>query len=227
MEVGSLLLVHSPLVGPSSVRRLAAAAIATGVTATAPDLTAAVSADEPHRRYVDAAVAAADGLPPPVLVVGHSGAGVFLPAIGSGVGADRGLIFLDAVVPTTAGAHRTPPEMHELLDRQTVDGSLQPWLAWWPAEVVARLLPDPADRAELAADLPRVPRGFYDVDVQVPAGWSDRRCGYVQLSAAYATDADEARTRGWPATELDSSHLGPHTEPGRVLAAVLDVAHRI
>lgn len=223
----SFLFVHSPLVGPSSLRRLADAAAATGHSTVLPDLTSAVGRDDPHRSYRSAAVDAARSLPGPPVVVGHSGAGAFLPSIGSAVDRCAGLVFLDAVVPPEQGRHRTPDGVLALLDAQTVDGVLRRWLDWWPGEVVERLLPDPPDVEELARDMPRVPRAFYDVDVDVPDGWSRGPCGYLQLSGAYAAEFDEATRRGWPATSIDTTHLGQHTATGLVLRALLGLVDQL
>jgi hypothetical protein len=221
--VESLLLVHSPLVGPSSLRRLAELATTKRAEAALPDLTAMVIAQHPHEDYIARAVEAAGGLTPPVVVIGHSGAGPFLPRIGAAIGRSSVLVFVDAVVPPASGSHRTAQAMKELLDKQTVDGTLQRWLDWWPPVVVAEILPHLADREALAADMPRLPRAFYDLDVAVPPRWSQRACGYVQLSEAYDADHAEAVARGWPTRRLASTHLATHTEPDQVLNAIRHV----
>ncbi len=96
---GSLLLVHSPLVGPSSWAALAQRAAAQGVDATVPDLTQVAEAEPPRwKMLVDTAVTAADCLDGPVVAIGHSGAGAYLPEIGQRLGDYLGaLIFVDAV----------------------------------------------------------------------------------------------------------------------------------
>lgn len=171
--------------------------------------------------FVDTAADAAAGLPGPVVVVGHSGAGAFLPAIGERLGGRRGwLVFVDAVVPPQFGTYETPAKMKVLLDERTVDGYLPRWLDWWPSDVVEQLLPDLRDRQLLMRDMPRLPRSFYDEVVPVPTGWSEHSCAYLQLSAAYETEFDEAGTRGWPRMQLHASHLSIHTEPARVVDAV-------
>lgn len=188
------------------------------------------ASDRPHDAYRRIAVDAARTLTEPPLLVGHSGAGAFLPAIAAAIGGSTALLFVDAVIPPTHGPHRTPDEMKELLDGQSVDGLLRRWLDWWPADVIERLLPDPADREELAADMPRVPRSFYDADVDVPPGWSDgsdARCAYLRLSSAYDAELHEAERREWPTAALASTHLGTHTEPGRTLHALLELTDRI
>lgn len=219
--VGSLLLVHSPLVGPSSLRRLAEGARFRGHEVFLPDLTSVATADSPRwEAYASRAVASVGDLSVPIAVVGHSGAGAFLPAIGEAVNDLAALIFVDAAVPACAGVHQTDDRMRELLDNQTSDGLLLPWLDWWPTEDVADLLPDSADRELLATDMPRLPRSFYDDDVSLPTGWSQWHCGYLRLSSAYEAEFEEARVRGWRRTSIDGTHLSVHTHPEAVLDAI-------
>lgn len=218
----SFLLVHSPLVGPSSWVRFAQRVGEQDADVAVPDLTQIAKAEPPWwTRLVDTAVAAADGLDSPIVVVGHSGAGAYLPEMGQRLGDRLGaLIFVDAVVPPRQGAHQTPIGMKQLLDEQTIDGMLLPWLDWWPTAAVEELLPNPTDREVVAADMPRLPRSFYDEEIPVPEGWSGRWCGYLVSSAAYDAEFQEAGNRGWPRTAIDGTHLSVYTEPDRVLRAI-------
>lgn len=184
-------------------------------------------AAHPHEDYTNRAIEAAGDLESPVAVIGHSGAGPFLPPIGAAIGPATVLVFVDAVVPPESGLHRTPDPMREMLDRQTVNGMLQRWLDWWPPGVVAELLPDRADREQLAADMPSLPRAFHDHDVAVPPRWSEQPCGYVQLSAAYDADHSEAMARGWPTQQLTATHLAVFTAPSEVLEAIRRVIDQI
>lgn len=222
--VHSLLLVHSPLLGPSSLARLRAEAARAGRHVMLPDLTATAGSSDPHDTYIRLAVEAGSALRGETLIVGHSGAGVFLPLIAAELGGPASLVFVDAVVPPRSEPHQTPDRLAALLDEQSVDGVLRPWLDWWPPGVIDQLLSNPADQAKLRADIPQLPRSFYDRDVPMPAGWSDQRCGYMQLSAAYNAERTEAESRGWPTTKLDESHLAVHTAPGDTLEAILGIA---
>ncbi len=219
---GSLLLVHSPLVGPSSWAAFAQRAAAQGVDAIVPDLTGVALAEAPKwEMLVDTAVAAADGLDGPMVVVGHSGAGAYLPEIGQRLGDYLGaLIFVDAVVPPREGVHQTSAGMKQPLGEKTIDGTLLRWLDWWPTATVEELLPHAADREVLCADMPRLPRSFFDEGVPVPDGWSDRSCAYLKLSGAYDSAFEDAGSRGWPRMSVDGTHLSIHTEPDRVLSAI-------
>jgi hypothetical protein len=89
-----------------------------------------------------------------------------------------------------------------------------------------RLVPDAALRTALEEDMEAVPRAYFDEEVPVPTGWSDRRIGYLRLSAAYDDDAREAAARGWPVVHLDGQHLDIATRPADVAAALRRLAGR-
>ncbi len=221
----SLLLIHSPLTGPSVWSALAAVARGGSWEVAAPDLTSVATASPPAwRTLVELANAAASTLEPPIVIVGHSGAGVFLPLIGRGLG-DRlaALVFVDAVVPPEVGAHQTAAGLAAMLDGQTEDGLLKEWLDWWPEDVISEILPDPEDRRLLRSDMPRLARSFYAEEVPVPEHWSQWPCRYLQLSAAYDLDRDEAVRRRWRTARLEGTHLSVHTEPRAVFRAVLEL----
>ncbi|MEO6572079.1 MAG: alpha/beta hydrolase [Ilumatobacteraceae bacterium] len=217
----TLLLVHSPLVGPSSFRPVLELARDRGIEVRLPDLTGVASAaPTPWRRMVDVAVHCADGIDD-LVVVGHSGAGAVLPQIAHRLG-DRcsALIFVDAVVPPSSGAHRTAGRMLEFLDRLTVDGRLPAWIDWWPQDRVDAMVGSMAAQDELRADMPHLQRSFYDDAIPVPTGWSDAPCAYLQLSRAYDQERSDAAAFGWPSSTIDGTHLSTYTDPSTVLDAV-------
>ena len=226
---GSLLLVHSPLVGPSSWGPFADAAIQRGIDVVCPDLTGVADVKAPRWPYfIATAVDAAKRLKS-TIVVGHSGAGAVLPAIGEQLG-DRlsALVFVDAVVPPIGGAYRTPAEMVGLLDEKTANGILLKWLDWWPAEDVEDLLPRLDDRTAVAADMPRLPRSLYEEEVSVPQSWSAAmRCGYLKLSDAYDEEYAEAQARHWSRVKLEETHFSIYTDAETVLNGLLGLLGEI
>jgi len=121
----SFLFVHSPLVGPSTLRRLADLVATTGRAVALPNLSPMATSAHPHEVYTNWAIEAAGDLAPPVVVIGHSGAGPFLPTIAAGVGPGTALVFVDAVVPPESGEHRATESMKVMLDQQTVNGMLR------------------------------------------------------------------------------------------------------
>ncbi|HEX2029190.1 MAG TPA: alpha/beta hydrolase [Nitriliruptorales bacterium] len=218
----SFLLVHSPLLGPSSWAATAGVLVDRGCEVAVPGLTGVAEAAPPlWQRFIDGATMATERLQAPIVVVGHSGAGAFLPAIAEHLG-DRlsALVFVDAVVPPHGGAHETPSALQSLLDEQTVDGRLRRWLDWWPEDVVGQLLPDPSERELLRRDMPQLPRSYFDEAVPVPDDWSRRPCAFLKLSHAYQAEYVEAGARGWTRQKIDGNHLSILTEPARVVDAI-------
>ncbi|HEX9766137.1 MAG TPA: alpha/beta fold hydrolase [Nitriliruptorales bacterium] len=218
----SVLLVHSPLVGPSTWAPSAELLRSHGLDVQVPDLTTVAHTSGPMwQAFVEAAAEDAGKLSGDLAVVGHSGAGVFLPAIAEAVD-DRAasLIFVDAVIPPASGVHDTPANIKALLDGQTVDGRLRPWLAWWDDQVVTGLIPDVDERSMLLAEMPSLPRSFYDESVPVPAGWMNRACAYLRLSDAYAAEYARAAEHDWRRLAIDADHLAIRTRPAEVVAAI-------
>jgi len=243
-----VLLVHSPLVGPSTWEPLASLLRRRGLTVALPDLRAALDAPPPiwaalvtratenlvpgvlgpvrdgirHER--DREPDAGGGVAPPPglgpIVVGHSGAGVLLPAVAARLDA-ASMVFVDALVPPTEGAFTPSVGFRAFVDGLPQhDGRLPPWTTWWGPDAMVDLVPDPALRGVIEADGPAVPRALYDEAVPVPDGWSDRPAAYLQLSPAYDAEAAEARRRGWPVERLTGGHLDLATRPSDVLAAL-------
>src|SRR5262245_29064724 len=97
------VLIHSPLVSPSTWSHVAAELrldqIETVVPALADD-----NPDVPYwRQHVDSVVRALENMPPDrsLVLVGHSGAGALLPSIGEATNQQiAGYIFVDAGIPT-------------------------------------------------------------------------------------------------------------------------------
>lgn len=220
----NLLLVHSPLVGPSVWRPLVAHLTWLGATVACPDLTdAVVDSVEPSgpsrmQRFVDTAAGAAVG--DEIVLVGFSGAGVLLPNIAARLGGRIALtVFVDAVVPPSTGHHELGEQFVAFLDTQTVDRVLRSWIDWWP-DAVAKMLPDETLRQAIAADMPRVPREFYDETLDVPVRWTEGEHRYLQLSRAYEADRDLAVSYGWPCIAIDGTHLTIATDPGAIVEAL-------
>src|SRR5512132_1789846 len=157
MDAGTLVLLHSPLVGVESWGRLPEALGRGGVAAVA----VAVDGDDRPpfaERYVGEAV---DGMlanparAGPLVLVGHSGAGPLLAAVGAGLRAAgrpcAGYLFCDAGLPRD-GASRLEllavedPAMAEAFRAELERGGRFPE---WGDTDLAPLVPDPAARAAL------------------------------------------------------------------------------
>lgn len=221
-DVNQMLLIHSPLLGPSSWQPMASEAEHRGYSTLVPDLTPVQHASLPFwKAFVDLTMEAVLPGNDHITVIGHSGAGVFLPLIGNGIG-DRldTMVFVDALIPATHGTHNTPAKDGEMLAKVADDGWLLPWTEWWPRELMAELVPDEDDWARIGQDVPRLPLAFYDDPIPMPDDWTSMPAGYLRLSQAYDEHLDTALSLGWPARSIDSNHLATLTEPPLVLDAV-------
>jgi hypothetical protein len=227
------VLAHAPLVGPSTWRWAADVLATEGRGVAVPDLH---GAPEPSRRGYIAQIASAIPTSGEVVLVGHSGSGPLLPfaAAAARTAAHVTFVFVDAGLPPLGGdsrdehpvlraaglSSRAPSFAH----RVQPDGHLPPWHTWWGEDGMARLVPDHNRRAEITADIPRLPLAFYDEGAPVPTGWAEAPAGYVLLSETYRLWADAALSYAWPVEEVPGTHLEIVNSPSAVAAAIVRVA---
>lgn len=223
----SLVLVHSPLVGPDSWEAVGSNLGRHGERVALPDLTKALASGPPYwPREVEAIAAATSS---PAILVGHSRAGLVLPAATRAIRRVEGCIFVDARLPRPGASwfDTAPPELAERLRRMGRDGWLPPWPDWWGPAELARLLPDPAVRTRFVAGCPRLPFALFEEVLPEVPGWPQAPCAYLRLSEEYRELCDEARRLGWPVIELASHHLGLLTDPETVADAILELAGQL
>lgn len=202
MAAAGFVLVASPFTGPLAWSRVA---------------------DGLRARGLRVAVYGTDELiEPPIVLVGHSGAGSRLPAIAGQLGGVERAIYVDALLPHPgrSWAQTVPVAFVERLESQAVDGLLPPWPEWWGEDAMRALLGDDALRASFVAGCPRVPvADLHHVMPEVP----DPPSAYMQLSTTYESETAAARERGWPTTVLDLHHLALLSDPGAVADALLEI----
>jgi hypothetical protein len=231
MREPAYVLVHSPLVGPLTWRPTADHLAADGRRTVVPTLVDAVVGPPPRYAAMADAVLGAVGDADGVVLLVHSGAGALVPSIvARAPWTVHATVFVDATLPApcVAWADTVAPEMiGRLRGSAGPDGLLPPWHEWFPADVIAQVLPDPEVRAAVIAEIPRVPLAYLDEVAPPHDGWQDVPCGYVQLSAPYADAAAEAERRGWAVTRHASHHLGTVTEPDVVASTILTVLDRM
>lgn len=216
------LLVHSPLVGPTTWRWVADALRAAGHDVEVPDLRPAAATG----RVEEVVRAVASAVPPGwsrPLLVGHSGAGFFLPLSGARVDAAE-LVFVDAGLPPCDGRAAPGDDFIDRLRSLAVDGTLPPWSSWWGDDVMAALVPDELRRSHLVEEMAELPLALFDSPVAMPAGWCDAGVSYLLLSEAYRDDARRARALGWPLVERLGGHLDLVTHPDVVAEAIEELA---
>ena len=221
-----VVLVHSPLVGPSTWTPVAGELGRRGHAAAVPVLDHEPNGD--WRRWVGQIGDVVQALPGPVVVAGHSGGGLLLPCVTTEVARSGGcLVFVDAGLPEASGETPVvPPSFREFLAGLAGDdGMVPPWPQWWGDEAMCDLVPDQAQRAAVAAEAPSLPLAYFDQRVSSPAGWDAVPCAYLQLSEAYDDAAADARARGWPVeSTAGAQHLHTVVAPGVVADALLRLA---
>ncbi len=222
------VLIHSPLVGPSTWTPVARELERRGRQVVVPSLLSAVTAPPPQWRYcVDDVRAATSMLSNPIVLVGHSGGGLLLPAItGAVTTAVSRLIFVDSGVPASTGeTPQAPPSLLAHLRTLAVNGILPPWSTWWGEEAMRELVPDQAARAALERELPSLPLSYFEQSVPSPAGWDRVPCAYLLLSDAYRDAASDARAREWRVEEIaGAQHLHLVVAPATLTDVLIQLA---
>jgi hypothetical protein len=222
--VAHYVLLHSPLVGPTTWKWVAEELRSGGDTVVVP--TVAVATLSAGWRTVVSEFA--DQVPnaPDMVFVAHSGAGPLLPSIvGRARAVDPSLIFVDAGIPSvSAPTPLVPDGMLKELTKIAENGVLPPWSDWFGPEVMEELIPDLEMRRLVASDLPRLPLSYFSDAVPPVRPWPAADNGYILLSEAYEDEASEAARRGWDVVELFGRHLDIVSRAREVADAVRRVA---
>jgi hypothetical protein len=132
-------------------------------------------------------------------------------------------VFVDAILPGSTGRTPLAPEtaLPHLAALADSDGLLPPWTAWWDEADVAAMFPDDETRRRIEAEEPRRPLTYFSQSVDTPTGWDERPAAYVAFGDTYATERDDAESRGWPTLTLAGAHLHMLVDPDAVASAIL------
>lgn len=226
--VNTIVLIHSPLVGPMIWQRTAEILTGRGYPVVVPSLSGIADKGPPYyERFADAIASdvcksASDN----VAFVVHSGAGGLVP---SAVAASKvpvsSIVFVDALLPHPGSSwlDTTAAPMRERLRGLASNGLLPPWNKWFAPSTVETLLPDQTMREGFIADLPQLPLQYFETPAPISESWNGSRHGYLQLSAGYEQEADAAERFGWLTSRKISNHLAMLTRPDEVA----DTVHRM
>jgi pimeloyl-ACP methyl ester carboxylesterase len=223
-QAPSLVLVHSPLVGPATWDALAPALVEWGYSVVVPDMTSTVTQGAPYwPRQVDIVSRAVEV--GPVVLIGHSGAGPLLPAMANASRQVAACLFLDAGLPTPgkSWSQEAPSDVVAQLWGMARDGWVPPWPRWWTPEQLQAMLPDPVRRARFIAGCPPLPLAMFEEPRPREPTSLQPAAGYLQPSKVYQAEADRSRWYGWPVAELHSHHLAMLTQPELVGGALVDL----
>ncbi|WP_433263981.1 hypothetical protein ACQPZF_33755 [Actinosynnema sp. CS-041913] len=220
------VLVHSPYLGPASLRPLAGALTALGHPVLLLDLRVTVNAAPVHQRLIGVFADAVEDSPVEgeLVLVGHSGAGPLLPAFADALETPvTGLVFLDAELPTPGRSWRedAPPERMAHLKSIARAGLMPRWDRWFAPEALSAMVPDVRLLEEIVGEAPEVPLAFLK-EPRPTVAWRGP-CGYLRLSEAYTAACAQARDLGWPVRELASHHLAAASAPEDVAAPLAEL----
>lgn len=224
-----LVLLHSPLVGPSTWSPVAERLRSAGRQVVVPSLLAVGEGGPPYwPRVVEAVSAGLAGTDPgePLVLVAHSNAGLFVPVLTRDLGRQvAGVVFADATIPGSAGSQPVVEDglLPFLRGRVGPDRRLPRWTEWWGEQETAGMFPDRRTRQLLTAEQPRLPLAYFLDHVPLPGGWADRTCSYLRFSPGCAPEAEKARRLGWPSLEISGDHLHQVVDPDAVARALIDL----
>ncbi len=220
-----VLLVHSPLLARSSWGDVPARLAELGHAVAVADLRPVLDSGPPFYERLFGAIAELAGAEEAVAVVGHSRAGPLLPGVLAEMGVNHATaVFLDARLPHGGRTwlQTLPADRRAALLGSVENGLLPPWDRWFPPEALAELLADEAVRQRFREETCGLPARLLSEPMpQIPWGGRVGKV-YVQLSAAYAADADQAEAAGWTVARYAMDHLAPLTRSREVAGAIAD-----
>lgn len=221
----TFVLLHSPLVGPATWGALAPILTAGGSNAVVPDFRNALNGAPPlyfqiARSIVDQ-MRSASGTDE-ITLVAHSGAGALVPAIARRDERIRSVVLVDAVMPHPGKRWLdvAPPELADRLAALAKGGRLPRWHRWWPKGTLEAIVPDKATLSAFIAELHEIPMAYFEEVAPLGGIPSTTKCSYLQLSAPYKTECDEAWRKGWRVEHLDLHHLAMLTHAAAVERAL-------
>ena len=88
-----------------------------------------------------------------------------------------------------------PPGLETQLRGLANNGVLPPYHEWFPPGTLAELVPDPARRERLIAEIPRLPVAYFDEPAPLVRFAESVACAFVRLGAPFDAAADKAQRR--------------------------------
>jgi hypothetical protein len=213
----TLALLPSPLLGPAVWAAVSAALAERGWAVATPPAFGRV------RSYRDVLAHWEHALPDDgeYVLVPHSNAGLYGPALGERRSV-VGTVFADAALaPESGPAPLAPPSLYRMLSELAdTNGLLPPWTEWWGEADLADLFPDAPTRAAVAAEQTRLPLSYFADRMPVPVGWTHRPSAYVAFGETYRRERERATSHHWPVQTLPGDHLLMLKNPTQVATTI-------
>lgn len=233
--MATLVLIHSPIVGPVTWSLVRNELQLKGAKAIVPELAYDIAPKGPfwelHARSVARALESILENEELILIA-HSGAGMLLPAVRQISSRPvAGYIFVDADIPEDGVSRlellrRELPQAAEGVRQVLSAGEMLP--AWSDAEL-QEVIPDPELRQRILADLRPHALAFMEEPIPVFEGWPQVPCGYLSFkrTGSYQGSIERAKRECWAYAELDGAHFHMLVDATGVAEVLLRLAERL
>lgn len=227
------VLIHSPLVGPSTWSLVADELRQRGLIAILPALHDSPDIKQPYWQQHAASIAQALAEVPKsvrLILIAHSGAGSLLPAIRLFIpNPVYAYVFVDAGIPRDGATRLDLMKLQDAgwgsdFELQLVHGDRFPT---WSMDDLQEVIPDTELRSQMVAELHSRGLDFFSEPLPIFDGWPDAPCIYIQFSESYIWDAAQARQFGWPTYKVEAGHFHMLVEPKTVTQLILDAVHNL
>lgn len=226
-------LIHSPLAGPSTWMLVATLLQQHGHQVIVPTLVDS-EADtrtywEQHAESASKAINATT-TDDSCILVGHSGAGPILPAIGVRLKQPPGgFIFVDSGLPSDQVCRldmmkSESSQWADEFERYLAAGGRYPN---WSDTDLQSIIPDDDLRQQMLKEIRARAMSFFTEQLSVPEGWSMTPCGYMQFTETYNVPANYAKQLGWPFIKFQGGHFHMLVEPIMVADALVQIGKQL
>ncbi len=230
--MGVFVLIHSPLVGPLTWALVADELRRRGWDALVSEVRSLEEVGPPYwQRHAEAVARALEPIPldRPLILVGHSGASVLLPAIRQITRLPvAAYIFVDAAIPEDGASRLDLFESSEAAEqfRQAAAGGFLPR---WNDEDLREVIPGTDLRRRFVAELRPLPLAVYEEPLPVFEGWPDAPVGYLRFgqNPVYDRPAERARREGWIYARIEGGHLHMLVDAAAVANALVEFVERM
>ncbi len=211
------VLVHAPMVGPTTWRPVAHELERRGEHALVPPLLGRAWRGTPvWRQHVEAVVESIGE--PGTFLVGHSGAGPLLPLVAEQRDV-AGMLFVDAFP-----SQRVP--VRDVLSTRPAPNGRGLVPAWADDETLRDLIPDEGLRRRCVAEMAGLPEEYFTEVIPEPTN-AAVACGLLLFSEAYRVAAEDMRRLEAPVREIRGGHFHMLVDPVGVADAIIGLAREI
>lgn len=227
------VLIHSPLVGPSTWSLVANELRQRGLITILPALHDSPEINQPYWQQHAASIAQALADVPKsihLILVAHSGAGPLLAAIRQSIpNPVHAYVFVDAGIPLRDATRLDLMKMEDAEWANEFQQGLEQGgqFPTWSFDDLQEVIPNAELRRQMVAELR--PRGldFFTEPIPVFDGWPDAPCIYIQFSESYDWDAAQARQFGWPTSKVEAGHFHMLVQPKEITQLVIEAVNKL